>query len=99
MSRPGSCRANLSALFMDTEDQHEAVDGARKRVRRWAVVGLSCTIAALLFASVNYVLIEVLENVRPKPHVLLVWWATRFYLWAALSPAVVRLLKRWPLQP
>jgi len=84
---------------MDTQDQHEAVDGARKGVRRWAIIGLSCTIAALLFASVNYVLIEVLENVRPKPHVLLVWWATRFYLWAALSPAVVRLLKRWPLQP
>jgi hypothetical protein len=39
------------------------------------------------------VLMDVLENVKPKPHLLFVWWATRSYLWAALSPAVVGLLR------
>jgi len=68
-------------------------------VRRWVGIALGCTVAAVLFASVNYVLMDVLENVKPKPHLLFMWWATRFYLWAALSPAVVGLLRRFPLQP
>jgi two-component system, LytTR family, sensor kinase len=91
--------ADLSTLFMDTKDQQRAGNRTDKRVRRWVGIALGCTVAAVLFASVNYVLMDVLENVKPKPHLLFVWWATRFYLWAALSPAVVRLLKRFPLQP
>lgn len=84
---------------MDTEYQQEIVERPNRALRRWMIIALSCTIAAVLFASVMYVLLDVLENVRPKPYLLFVWWATRFYLWAALSPAVVRLLKRLPLQP
>lgn len=73
---------------------------ARKRkLRRWIVIYLGCTVAALLFASTMYVLMDVLKNAPPKPHLLFVWWATRFYLWAALSPAVVRVLRRSPLYP
>src|SRR5216683_1740124 len=83
----------------DAEHQQRAGNRTDKSVRRWVGIALGCTVAAVLFASVNYVLMDVLENVKPKPHLLFVWWATRFYLWAALSPAVVRLLKRFPLQP
>src|ERR1700730_10164301 len=83
----------------DTEDQQKAVDRTDKRVRRWVGIALGCTVAAVLFASVNYVLMDALENVKPKPHLLFVWWAIRFYLWAALSLAVVGLLRRFPLQP
>ena len=100
---PSFTVADLSALFMDTdtdtEDQQEAVNRTDKKIRRWVGITLGCTVAAVLFASVMYVLMDVLETVKPKPHLLFVWWATRFYLWAALSPAVVRLLKRLPLQP
>ncbi len=88
-----------SFMDIDTEDQQQAVNRADKRVRRWVGIALGCTVAAVLFASVNYVLMDVLENVKPQPHLLLVWWATRFYLWAALSPAVVALLRCFPLQP
>src|SRR5260370_22781100 len=83
----------------DTEDQQRTGNRTDKRVRRWVGIALACTVAAVLFASVNYVLMDALENVKPKPHLLFVWWATRFYLWAALSPAVVGLLRRFPLQP
>ena len=83
----------------DTEDQQRTGNRTDKRVRRWVGIALACTVAAVLFASVNYVLMDALENVKPKPHLLFVWWATRFYLWAALSPSVVGLLRRFPLQP
>jgi two-component system LytT family sensor kinase len=100
---PSFTFGDLSALFMDmdtyTEDQLEGVNRTDVRMRRWVGIVLGCAVAAVLFASVNYVLIDVLENVKPKPHLLFVWWATRFYLWAALSPAVVSLLRRFPLQP
>jgi two-component system LytT family sensor kinase len=86
-------------MDIDTEDQQQAVNRTDQNVRRWIGIALGCTVAAVLFASVNYVLMDVLENVKPKPHLLFVWWATRFYLWAALSPAVVSLLRRFPLQP
>jgi sensor histidine kinase YesM len=92
-------RLFIMDMDTDTENQQEAVNRTDKRVRRWVGIALGCTVAAVLFASVNYVLMDVLENVKPKPHLLFVWWATRFYLWAALSPAVVGLLKRFPLQP
>lgn len=78
---------------------HQTFPARKRRVRRWIVVYLGCTVAALLFASTMYVLMDVLKNVPPKPHLLFVWWATRFYLWAALSPVVVRILRRWPLHP
>jgi two-component system, LytTR family, sensor kinase len=100
---PSFTLGDLLGLFMDmdtgTEDQPAAVNRTDKRVRRWVGIALGCTVAAVLFASVNYVLMDVLENIRPKPHLLFVWWATKFYLWAALSPAVVGLLRRFPLQP
>ena len=83
----------------DIEDQQEAAKRTDNKVRRWVSIALGCTVAAVLFASVNYVLMDVLENVKPKPHLLFVWWTTRFYLWAALSPVVVGLLRRFPLQP
>ena len=63
-----------------TEDQQTAGNRTDKSVRRWVGVALGCTVAALLFASLNYVLMDVLENVKPKPHLLFLWWATRFYL-------------------
>jgi two-component system LytT family sensor kinase len=101
MSRPESHFGGFIGSFMDLdiENQQEVVKRSNKRLRRWVGIALGCTVAAVLFASVNYVLMDVLENVKPKPHLLFVWWATRFYLWAALSPAVVGLLRRFPLQP
>src|SRR5260370_6737606 len=96
---PSFALADLSPLLMDTKDQQRAGNRTDKRVRRWVGIALGCTVAAVLFASVNYVLMDVLENVKPKPHLLFLWWATRLYLWAALSPAVVGLLRRFPLQP
>jgi hypothetical protein len=78
---------------------HQTFPARKRKVRRWIVIYAGCTVAALLFASTMYVLMDVLKNVPPKPHLLFVWWATRFYLWAALSPAVVRILRRLPLHP
>lgn len=84
---------------MNLDAEQEVADTGGKKVRQWIIVAVSCTVAALLFASVMYVMMDVLQNIRPKPHLLFLWWATRFYLWAALSPAVGWLLKRLPLQP
>jgi two-component system LytT family sensor kinase len=71
----------------------------RKRARRWVLTLLSCTVAALLFSSVMYVMMNVLAGVKPEPVRLFAWWLIRFYLWAALAPVVIYFLNRVPLHP
>ena len=66
---------------------------------RWTIVMLGCSVAAIFFASLMYLLIDSLGGVPPKPYELIVWWLARFYLWAALSPLTVRLVRYFPLQP
>jgi len=87
------------ALSIGPEDETGGLHKSGKPVRRRLVIAISCTIAAVLFASVMYVMLDMMEHVRPNPLLLLLWWATRFYLWAALAPAVAYSLKRIPLQP
>jgi two-component system LytT family sensor kinase len=87
------------ALSIGSEDATGGLHKSGKRVRRWLVIVLSCTIAAVLFASVMYVMLDRMERLRPNPLLLFLWWTARFYLWAALAPAVAYSLKRIPLQP
>jgi two-component system LytT family sensor kinase len=94
-----SADCDAVALSIGPEDKTGGLHKSGKRVRRWLVIALSCTIAAVLFASVMYVMLDMMEHVRPNPLLLLLWWVARFYLWAALAPAVAYSLKRIPLQP
>jgi two-component system, LytTR family, sensor kinase len=94
-----SADCDAVALSIGSEDATGGLHKSGKRVRRWLVIVLSCTIAAVLFASVMYVMLDMMEHVRPNPLLLFMWWAARFYLWAALAPAVAYSLKRIPLQP
>jgi two-component system, LytTR family, sensor kinase len=94
-----SADCDAVALSIGSEDETGGLRKSGKRVRRWLVIALSCTIAAVLFASVMYVMLDMMEHVRPNPLLLFLWWAARFYLWAALAPAVAYSLKRIPLQP
>jgi signal transduction histidine kinase len=94
-----SADCDAVALSIGSEDETGGLHKSGKRVRRWLVIALSCTIAAVLFASVMYVMLDMMEHVRPNPLLLFLWWAARFYLWAALAPAVAYSLKRIPLQP
>jgi two-component system, LytTR family, sensor kinase len=72
---------------------------SRHQVRRWALIVLSCTVGAILFSSVAYVVQNAVAGVKPEPIHLFLWWLTRFYLWAAFAPAVGYFLKRVPLEP
>jgi two-component system, LytTR family, sensor kinase len=94
-----SADCDAVALSIGAEDETGGLHKSDKRVRRRLVIAISCTIAAVLFASVMYVMLDMMEHVRPNPLLLLLWWAARFYLWAALAPAVAYSLKRIPLQP
>jgi sensor histidine kinase YesM len=94
-----SADCDAVALSIGPEDETGGLHKSGKRVRRRLVIAISCTIAAVLFASVMYVMLDMMEHVRPDPLLLLLWWAARFYLWAALAPAVAYSLKRIPLQP
>jgi two-component system LytT family sensor kinase len=56
------------------------------------------TLASFLFGSVSYAILVILEtdnNVRPKT--LLLWLLVRCYVWAALSPFVVLLARKYPV--
>jgi two-component system LytT family sensor kinase len=97
-SQPSS-DCDAVALSVGTEDATNGLSGSGKRVRRWLAIALSCTVAAVLFASVMYVMLDLMGNGRPKPHLLFLWWAARFYLWAGLAPAVAYSLKRLPMPP
>jgi len=94
-----SADCDAVALSMGSEDETSGLHKSGKRVRRWLLIALICTIASILFASVMYVMLDMMEHVRPNPLLLFLWWATRFYLWAGLAPAVAYSLKRIPLQP
>ncbi len=94
-----SADGDAVALSIGSEDETGGLRKSGERVRRWLVIALSCTIAAVLFASVMYVMLDMMEHVRPNPLLLFLWWAARFYLWAALAPAVAYALKRLPVQP
>jgi two-component system, LytTR family, sensor kinase len=89
----------MRQLSMDIRIQHGAAGRSHPRTRGWIVIFLGCTLGAVLIASVMYVLMDVLEHVKPKPHLLFLWWLTRLYLFAALAPVVAVLLKRFPLHP
>jgi two-component system LytT family sensor kinase len=94
-----SADCDAVALYLGSEDESGGLRKGGKRVRQWLVIALSCTIAAILFASVMYVVLDMMEPVRPNPLLLFLWWAGRFYLWAALAPAVAYSLQRLPVQP
>jgi len=72
---------------------------SRNQVRRWTLIVFSCTVAAVLFSSVAYVVQNAVVGVKPAPVHLFLWWLTRFYLWAAFAPAVGYFLRRVPLEP
>ncbi|HEY6330505.1 MAG TPA: histidine kinase [Blastocatellia bacterium] len=59
---------------------------------------LVATVLPLAFASISYVAITVLEKEPTNPKNLLLWLLVRFYVWAALSPAVVVVSRKFPVK-
>lgn len=77
---------------------HEILSGRNRRV---ALVVLACVLAALFFASLTFVMVQVFEKSKAAQAgigVVFLWWLTRFLLWAALSPFVVLLVRRLPIE-
>lgn len=56
------------------------------------------TLLALLFVSVSYAVVVGIEKGTVPTKSLMVWILLRFYTWAALSPAVVLLVRRYPFK-
>ena len=72
-----------------------------RRYRWLASVVLACIMAAMFFAGLTFVMVHVFEKSKVAQAgigVILLWWLTRFLLWAALSPFVVLLVRRLPIE-
>lgn len=72
-----------------------------RRYRWLASVVLVCIVAAMFFASLTFVMVQVFEKSKAAQAgmgVVSLWWLTRFLLWAALSPFVVLLVRRLPIE-
>lgn len=68
-----------------------------KRLSMPLLVLLISTLASVLFGSVSYAILVFLETDDVHPKTLLLWILVRCYVWAALSPAVVLLARKYPL--
>lgn len=72
-----------------------------RRYRWLGLIVLVCIVAAMFFASLTFVMLKVFEKSKAGQAgigVVLLWWLTRFLLWAALSPFVVLLVRRFPIE-
>ena len=68
-----------------------------RRWQRWLLILGAWTVVGIYFAGENYSYTAYLE--RPiEWWRLAVWWLTHFYIWAALTPAVLFLVRRFPLE-
>jgi two-component system, LytTR family, sensor kinase len=76
-------------------------DFSIRRYRWLGLVVLVCIVAAMFFASLTFVMVQVFQKSRVAQAgmgVVFLWWLTRFLLWAALSPFVVLLVRRLPIE-
>jgi hypothetical protein len=68
-----------------------------KRLSMPLLVLLISTLASILFGSVSYAILVFLETDNVHPKTLLLWILLRCYVWAALSPVVVLLARKYPV--
>lgn len=86
---------------MSLRFSQRARDASFRRYRRLALVVLACVAAATFFSSLTFVMVQVFEKSKAEQAgigVVFLWWLTRFLLWAALSPFVVLLVRRLPIE-
>lgn len=83
---------------MRANAQLPTTDGAEARPGRfrWIVLALIVsTFASLLFCAISYTAIVFVEKESAQPKAMLLWLLIRFYLWAAMSPLVVLMARRF----
>ncbi|MGH9828276.1 MAG: hypothetical protein ACREDR_34055, partial [Blastocatellia bacterium] len=86
-------------LVQSALDENRPLRGGGSHRGVWILaILLISTVASLLFASVSYVVITVIEREPTSPKNLLLWLLVRFYVWAMLSPLVVLMARRFPLR-
>jgi two-component system LytT family sensor kinase len=73
----------------------EPASPAKRQLGLPVIVLAVSTLLALLFGGVSYAAIVGLEKGTVHPKSLLIWILLRFYLWAALSPVVVLLARKY----